>query len=260
MGQLNEFCKLPDPVGTFERLFRAALQSLLPELAACPWHVREREVVNMFVFRHLIPQFQTSEEELDISQIAIEEPVLKLPKAKQDNSKEVVKVPRQTAGKNADIVVWSHANATRWVTCRPLVHIEWKNISSIEKKKARKLEQGHEDDICTLKHNRELVSVSYAVLTDQRDRHLEVRCTRIVDGNEPEDFFRPESFRSSQTGIVAEQRVLKNHQRVWCLKYTPKTAYSGKVLTYGELLRAIQGSACPNKVCKPGKQPISSAG
>jgi len=57
-------CELADAITIFDRLFRAALQSFLPDLADAPWYVREREVVNLFVFRHLVPRF--IEEELDI--------------------------------------------------------------------------------------------------------------------------------------------------------------------------------------------------
>jgi hypothetical protein len=66
-----------DPIAIFEQLFRAALKSLLSDLAKAPWYVREREVVNLFVFGHLIPQFE--EKNLDISQLGIEVPVQKPP-------------------------------------------------------------------------------------------------------------------------------------------------------------------------------------
>ena len=70
---LKQFRDLSDPIGAFERLFRAALESFLPDLAASPWYVREREIVNLSVFGHLLPQFQ--DERLDIGQIGIEVPV-----------------------------------------------------------------------------------------------------------------------------------------------------------------------------------------
>jgi hypothetical protein len=175
MTTFQQFRYLADPIGTFERLFRAALESLLPDLAEAPWYVREREVVNLFVFRHLIPQFQTAN--LDIGQLGIEVPVLKLPESSKAKS-----------GKYADIVVWPHNKATIWQTCKPLIHIEWKNISCREEN-PRGLDQKHEKDIRCLNHNRGSVCVSYAVLTDQRHRHVEVRCKRIMDGRDPEDFF-----------------------------------------------------------------------
>lgn len=171
----QQFRDLPDRIAKFERLFRAALESFLPDLADAPWYVREREVVNLFVFRHLIREFQI--EKLDIGQIGIEVPVQKLPESS-----------KAKLSKSADIVVWLHNKATIWQTCKPLVHIEWKNISCREKNPGEK-ERQYEQDICDLNHNRRRVCVSYAVLTNQRDKHAEVRCKRISDGREPEDFF-----------------------------------------------------------------------
>jgi hypothetical protein len=44
MTTFRQFRDLPeeDRVSTFERLFRVALESFLPDLASAPWHVRER--------------------------------------------------------------------------------------------------------------------------------------------------------------------------------------------------------------------------
>ncbi len=186
MSTFQQFRDLPDPTKTFERLFRAALQSLLPDLADAPWYAREHEVVNLFVFRHLIPQFQA--ENLDIGQFGIEVPVHKL----QDDS-------RAKLGKNADIVVWPHTKAARWHRCKPLVHIEWKNISCREENPPA-LKRQYKKDIRDLEANREFVYVSYAVLTEwhpfprerhigQRDWRVEMHCKRISGRRESEDLF-----------------------------------------------------------------------
>jgi hypothetical protein len=141
-------------------------------------------VVNLFVFQHLIPQFQAGN--LDISQIGIEVPVQVSPES--DKAKP---------GVVADIVVWPHIKATMWRRCRPLARIEWKNISCREEN-LRDLERQHERDISRLNQNRRLACVSYAVLTDQRDRHVEIRCKRIADGKDPEDLF-PRPLRRAAT-------------------------------------------------------------
>jgi hypothetical protein len=130
MDTFRQFRDLSNPTGTFDGLFRAALESLLPDLADAPWYVRERDVVNLFVFRHLVPQFQAAN--LDISQIAIEVPVQVLPES-----------PKEKPGFYADIVVWPHNKATVWRTCKPLARIEWKNISC-RTKKAAHLEGEHQ--------------------------------------------------------------------------------------------------------------------
>jgi len=114
MNTSRQFRDLPDPTATFEGLFRAALESLLPDLADAPCYVRERDVVNLFVFGHLVPQFQDAK--LDIGQLGIEVPVQVLPES-----------PSEKPGVYADIAVWHHHKATAWRTCKPLARIEWKN-------------------------------------------------------------------------------------------------------------------------------------
>jgi hypothetical protein len=111
--------------------------------------------VNLFVFRHLVPQFLDAN--LDIGQIGIEVPVQVLP----ENPKEKPSV-------YADIVVWPHSRATVWRKCKPLARIEWKNISC-RTKKAAHLEGQHQKDILHLKRNSHLASVSYALLTVRRN-------------------------------------------------------------------------------------------
>ena len=182
MDTCGQFRDLSDPTATFERLFRAALESLLPDLAAAPWYVRERDVVNLFVFGHLVPQFRTAQ--MDIRQIAIEVPVQVLPES-----------PKEKPSVYADIVVWPHSRATVWRKCKPLARIEWKNISC-RTKKAAHLEGQHQKDILHLKRNSHLASVSFALLTARHGGIVEIRCKRIVPGTENEFL----SLRCSGTG------------------------------------------------------------
>jgi hypothetical protein len=174
MRTCQQFRDLPhDPRRTFHKLFCKALKSLLPDLADAPWYVREREVVNLFVFRHLVPQFQA--EGLDIGQLGIEVPVQVSP--------ESVEGRPNVSG---DIVVWPHIKAGVWRTCKPLSRIEWKNISCREGS-ASSLRRQHEDDVRRLHANCELASLNYAVLTARKRQtashpaNLELLCTRIVD-------------------------------------------------------------------------------
>jgi hypothetical protein len=168
MDTCRQFRDLSDPTATFEGLFRAALESLLPDLADAPWYVRERDVVNLFVFGHLVPRFQ--DEKLDIGQIGIEVPVQVLPES-----------PNEKPSVYADIVVWQHNKATAWRTCKPLARIEWKNISC-RAKKTTHLEGEHQKDILHLKRNSHLASVSYALLTVRQGQIVELRCKRIAPG------------------------------------------------------------------------------
>ena len=182
MDTCRQFRDLSDPTATFERLFRAALESLLLDLADAPWYVRERDVVNLFVFGHLVPQFRTAQ--MDIRQIGIEVPVQVLPES-----------PKEKPSVYADIVVWPHNKATVWRKCKPLARIEWKNISCRAKKTAH-LEGDHQKDILHLKRNSHLASVSYALLTARQDGIVELRCKRIVPGIETEFL----SLRCAGTG------------------------------------------------------------
>lgn len=233
--------KKRDPIAAFEQLLRDALASLLPDLAACPWYVREREVVNLFVFQHPIPRFQG--EDLDITQIGIEIPVLKRHNPKPAALSPITqKQPRETVGRYADIVVWPHTLASRARTCRPLIQIEWKNISSKENN-GSDLERGHEKDIRILKRDRDFVCASYAVLTDQRNTCAEVRCTKISLSGDAEDFFS-QPYKASRVGVEAYKRSRPNGGYVWCLKC--EGTYNQKMLAdvpdYEHLPLAAQGS------------------
>lgn len=46
-----------------------------------------------------------------------------------------------------------------------------------------------QEDISFLEFNAKLISLAYAVLTDQRDRCVRLECKRIVDGTATTDFF-----------------------------------------------------------------------
>jgi hypothetical protein len=124
--------------------------------------------VNLFVFGHLVPQFQDAK--LEIGQIGVEVPVQVLPER-----------PNEKPSVCADIVVWHHNKATAWRTCKPLARIEWKNISCRTKKGAH-LEGEHQKDILHLRHNSHLSSVSYALLTARQGGIVELRCKRIAPG------------------------------------------------------------------------------
>ena len=219
MSPYQEFRNLPNPIDTFEALFIAALEELLPDLADAPWYVREREVVNLFVFGHLIPQFQTRN--LDVGQISIEVPTRNIPD------------PENTKGKlgvSADIIVWLHKKATLWRTCRPLARIEWKNISCREKT-PRELEQQHEGDIRRLNRNQQLACLSYAVLTDQRDGQVQISGKRISEGREPEDLFSqpircaatcPDAAITVLQGGIKEL-LLRSHMCPECIAHSSAT-------------------------------------
>ncbi len=199
----HQFRDLPDPadsIDIFERLFRGALKLLLPDLADAPWYVRERDVVNLFVFGHLVPQFRAKN--LDTRQIAIE---VLVQKVRESDTEKLARY--------ADIVVWPHNKATIWRACKPLVQIEWKNISCREKDPG-KLKRQHMEDIGYLTRDRQWASVGYAVLTEwhpfprerskgQKDCYVEVHCKRVSDEG-TEDFFSDKLAATCSENAIAE--------------------------------------------------------
>lgn len=119
---LTQFCDLDDAKGAVHAVLLESLEALLPDLADAPWLLREREVINLLVFRHLVPRFQSAG--IDIAQIGIEVPTLKSKSTGKD---------RLTSG--GDLVIWPHAKASVWRRCKPLTRVEWKNISCRERRR-----------------------------------------------------------------------------------------------------------------------------
>lgn len=170
----KQFCELTDPIYTFERIFRNALSSLVTDLSDAPWFLREREVINRIAFGHLVPKFQ--DENLDITQIAIEVPVLKSPSHE-----------REKRASNGDLVIWPHGKATVWNRCKPLARIEWKNINCREVRSSN-LRLEHRNDIERLQSVADLATLNYAVLTERSKGTMKLSCQKVThDGPVPFD-------------------------------------------------------------------------
>jgi hypothetical protein len=167
----------PNAESIFRELFHNALSTLLPDLADAPWFVREREIVNLFVFRHLLPEFQN--QGLRIDQIGIEFPLPKIPES-----------PKERPGSAADILVWPHERATLWHRCRPLARIEWKNMScrNTSLTAAKRLQQ---EDLVFLQTNQYFADLNYSVLTTRHDQVVRVECIEIPEASRP-PFFKDE--------------------------------------------------------------------
>jgi hypothetical protein len=185
---LRQFRDEPSSIEAFEKLFRPALVSLVPDLADAPWYIREREVVNLFVFKHLVREFQDAG--FDIGQINIEVPV--------------GNVIGKRASVYADIIVSLHGKATFWRTCRPLARIEWKNINCIEKF-PKVLEAEHELDVEYLSANSHFFQSGYAVLTDQRNGGCSLECEKILAGNNEQFLFERLKPRSDLAESAANK-------------------------------------------------------
>ncbi len=174
-----------------DKILRESLQSLFDDLRCCEWYIREHEVVNLFVFGHLVPLFQHNK--LDLTRIGIEVPVL-----------QVASSPKKKFGARKDIAIWSEAKTTpfkcnlsgikhltelRGPGQKPFAVMEWKHISRFTER-PETIRCKHERDKEWLKVNLQggMLRVGYAVLIDHKT-HPEVtlRCHRFSDGSE-EDF------------------------------------------------------------------------
>jgi len=188
-----QFRDLANPTEIFQRSFRAALDSLATDLADAPWFIREREVVNLFVFRHLVPRFL--EEGLDIGQIGIEFPLPKIPEAEGEKP-----------GSGADLVIWPHRKATLWKRCTPLARIEWKNICCREKHPSN-LKKQHVDDIVFLQRNIEGAVLNFAVLTSRQDGEVTVSCKQVLLNG-------PENFTYISRPATGDESDLQMHRHI----------------------------------------------
>jgi len=193
-----------------DEILRKSFQGLFDDLCCCEWYVREHEVVNLFVFGHLVPLFLRHQ--LDLTRIGIEVQVLQV-----DHSP----LQKKKFGARKDIVIWSEAKMTpskgvdlsvmrpclielRGPGQKPFAVMEWKHISRFTKRHkavcavedlyskplCRHVRCEHERDKDWLRENVQggMLRVGYAVLVDH-NTHPEVTlmCRKVLDGSE-EDF------------------------------------------------------------------------
>jgi len=176
----KQFRDCSNAVHEFESMFRAGLQSLVKDLSDAPWFIRERDVVNRFVFRHLVPLFQ--ENGWDINQIGIEIPVRVSPLS-----------DKHRPGVYGDIVVWPHERATSWRRCKPLARIEWKHASCRERTLTGLLNARKEVEE-QLMHNVRLAFRNYVVTTARHKGWVELCCLQIDDESSVSKFLEPDKL------------------------------------------------------------------
>jgi hypothetical protein len=146
----------PQSIQRFETILHASLTWLFNKLRDCNWYIREHEIVNLFTFGELVPQFQAHG--LDLTMIGIECPVMQV---------EVDK--RSRFGARKDLVIWPERLTTLWKDCeltphmklkdlhalgrKPFAIIEWKVISRIHSADVIKQQRAHLQDIAWLTRN-----------------------------------------------------------------------------------------------------------
>ena len=159
------FDQLPNAVEVLDEMMGQSLPPFFEELAGHDGYVREHEIVNLFVFGHLVPQFQRRG--LDLRQIGIEYPVKQI----QLSSGDAPCTLRH-------LVVWPRVGATLWCGYQPVAVVEWKNISSITHEPAQ-VRRGHKKDVEWLRTNSGLMQVGYACLVTRCELKLTFSCIRV---------------------------------------------------------------------------------
>ncbi len=115
----------PESCRTLQTVIIEALQEFVADAAGDGWVGREREAVNRFVFRHLLPKVGHAGSPLqDVGQIGIE---VSIPNGVATNGKRKAAIAK-------DLVIWPEPYGTAWEsggtswtpTHFPLAVIEWK--------------------------------------------------------------------------------------------------------------------------------------
>jgi hypothetical protein len=178
----------PQSIDRFETILHSSLTGLFEELGRSDWYIREHEIVNLFTFGYLVPEFQAHG--LDLTMIGIEFPVM-----------QVDVTEKSRFGARKDLVIWPERLTTLWKDCelaphmklkdlrfpgrgrKPFAIIEWKVISRIQATDARRQERAHNEDIAWLTRNLEgrMMTIGYAVLVTQQADEIKVKCVRISD-------------------------------------------------------------------------------
>ncbi|MBZ5721183.1 MAG: hypothetical protein LAO03_12460 [Acidobacteriia bacterium] len=170
-----------------DRLIRESLKALLDDLRKCDWYVREHEIVNLFVFKHLVPALKRRK--LNLTKISIECPVA-----------QVACKGKERPGARKDLVIWAEPMTTVWKGCgteyvedlwviqkkgsKPLAVLEWKNISL--RSKPTQIKLAHEKDVEWLRRNLQggMMKVGYAILVDQsKTKKPSLKWTRLTGTN-----------------------------------------------------------------------------
>ena len=182
----------PQSIKLIDNIVRLALTGVFEDLNRFNWYIREREIVNLFAFGHMVPLFQ--QHGLDLTMMAIEYPVLQM--AMSESSRH---------GAYKDFVIWPEPYLTFWKGCelscgmdfkqlrgpgkKPFAVVEWKNISSITNPKGiSRLQRQHAADKNWLRRNRNdgMLTVGYAILTTRAAGRLSLRCHRVSRDSERE--------------------------------------------------------------------------
>jgi hypothetical protein len=162
-------------IGEIDSIVRASLESLARELKVGEWKGRrEREVVSLFCFGHLIEHCRPNTVLHDRTQIAIEVAVPQI-----DGQRQLTGKVGKKSQVCKDIVIWPRPRMVAWddsglATVPPSSVIEWKhneaNVSTDNVNWLRQFSARHRG------------FVGYAVCTKLPAREFALSCTRVVAG------------------------------------------------------------------------------
>lgn len=171
---------LSDPHEPLDALILRSLGALAMDLRGAPWFGRENELVNHFVFGHLVKLAASLPGVLSLDQIGIEVAVPRLPDWGDRPKKDVRK----------DLVIWPAPRSTCWAgPCQhgaaPLAVMEWKTLNNVgvpERVAAKRAEHLRDIEWLTRMSRRSADCWGYAVFVDLRTAEKSIECRRVRDG------------------------------------------------------------------------------
>lgn len=170
---------MPD-LSNLDEIISRSLKSLLKDISQHSWYGREREIVSLYAFGHLLPLCSASSVLFDPTQIGIE---VAVPQLKAESNRRL----KTLICKN--VVIWSRPKMTCWNTesdCfqYPLAVLEWKSVNRIDgaTQRKRKLTE-YQSDVEWLRRTSELARgfVGYAVLIFQDSGKPTLKCSRAFN-------------------------------------------------------------------------------
>lgn len=171
-----------------ENIIRKALLSMHQHLSYATWFGREREVISLFVFSHLLPRAMEEPSLLDYAQIGIEVTVPQIPKDGHRRSRpDVCK----------DLVIWPSPGMTCWKSARdnilfPSVIMEWKTRNNTEPRSSLiDLERQHQQNVIWLAEfalRAPQTFEGYAVSLDLLPKPPVLRVVRITPSSQEEQW------------------------------------------------------------------------
>ena len=165
-----------------------SLKTLYQDVSLTSWYGREREIVSLYVFGHLLPLCFKSSVLFDATQIGIE---VAVPQVKVELSQ------KQKAVVCKDVVIWSRPKMTCWNVENnshqyPLSVLEWKSVNKTDGGTQKRAKLGEfYSDVEWLRQTSQLTTefVGYAILVTQNEQKPRLECSRISQGSVEHKWF-----------------------------------------------------------------------